>query len=484
MNIRQVCNILLVSLFAWNILSCSSCGNTDTNSKSSTQIDIEKQQNDSVVRFIDDNKVLLRKVLMPGVSFDSDVEINGKSYYAFYVIIIPKETDVVFSSCCCEHEYGLDRFAIDSFAVEPGNPRYSSVDGVLFSADTSLLILVPHRRKSYKVPTSTKKIEEYAFQFSNIEEIELPEGLEIIGDEAFSGCHKLKHVKLPSTVKELGEDAFGCYRTRYECVCDNSIEDVEIPKNSKLEKLGDRALYFAKHVYIPKYLTQKNISDCFNSPYVEVDAENPVYCSENGILFSKDKGILYCIPNRHYDELVIPSSVKKIEDIGWLEGIDKLVFNDHIEEIKKITTHVGEFIIRKDENCNSNHSKYCVVDGVLFSADTTMLIAFPALSKRDRYIVPKQVKVIGEGAFRNAKISSLVLPDGLKIIQDDAFAYCDNLKRIDIPLTVERIEGKYCFLSDSSKKVFIPQNIIFTEELEAENVEFIELNDEAESMDE
>lgn len=98
---------------------------------------------------------------------------------------------------------------------------------------------------------------------------------------------------------------------------------------------------------------------------MDVDPENPVYCSENGILFSKDKEILYCIPNRHYDELVIPNSVKKIDDFGWLDGIDKFVLNDHIEEIKKITTQVGEFIIRKDENCNSNHSKYCVVDGVL-----------------------------------------------------------------------------------------------------------------------
>ena len=483
MNIKQVCNILLVSLFAWNILSCSSCGNTDTNSKSSTQIDIEKQQNDSVVRFIDDNKVLLRKVLMPGVSFDSDVEINGKSYYAFYVIIIPKETDVVFSSCCCEHEYGLDRFAIDSFAVEPGNPRYSSVDGVLFSADTSLLILVPHRRKSYKVPTSTKKIEEYAFQFSNIEEIELPEGLEIIGDEAFSGCHKLKHVKLPSTVKELGDDAFGCYLTRDGIICYNSIEDVEIPKNSKLEKLGERALYYAKHVYIPKCLTQKNISECFNSPYVDVDAENPMYCSENGILFSRDKEILYSLPNRHFDELVIPSSVKKVGDIGTSEGIDKLVLNDNIEEIKKITTHVGEFVIRKGGNCNPAQAGYCVVDGVLFSADTTKLIAYPALSKRGRYKVPKQVKVIGESAFRDARISSLVLPDGLKIIQDDAFAYCDNLKRIDIPLSVESIEGNDCFLSDSPKKVFIPQ-ILITDQLQTENVEFVGRHDEDETVDE
>lgn len=477
MKIKQVCSFLLVSLFVCNIFICCSSGNTDNTSKTPTQIDSEKLQNDSIVRFIDE-KVLLRKVLKPGVWLNNFVEINGKSYEASYVIIIPKETDADFFSFC-DLEYGLD---IDSFAVEPGNPRYSSVNGVLFSADTSLLILAPNRIK-YKVPASTKKIGGFAFQSSNIEEIELSEGLEIIGDGAFSGCHKLKHVKLPSTVKELGDDAFGCYLTREGVNCDNSIEDVEIPKNSKLEKLGKRALYYAKHVYIPKCLTQKNISECFNSPYVDVDAENPIYCSENGILFSRDKEILYSLPNRHFDELVIPSSVKKVGDIGMSEGIDKLVLNDNIEEIKKITTHVGEFVIRKGGNCNPAQAGYCVVDGVLFSADTTKLIAYPALSKRGRYKVPKQVKVIGKSAFRNARISSLVLPDGLKIIQDDAFAYCDNLKRIDIPLSVESIEGNYCFLSDSPKKVFINQFLI-TEQLQTENVEFVGLSDDAEPMEE
>ena len=478
MKIKQVCSFLLGSLFVCNIFICCSSGNTDNTSKTPTQIDNEKLQNDSIVRFIDE-KVLLRKVLKPGVWLNNFVEINGKSYEASYVIIIPKETDADFFSFC-DLEYGLD---IDSFAVEPGNPRYSSVNGVLFSADTSLLILAPNRIKSYKVPASTKKIDGFAFQFSNIEEIELSEGLEIIGGGAFSGCHKLKHVKLPSTVKELGDDAFGCYLTRDGIICYNSIEDVEIPKNSKLEKLGERALYYAKHVYIPKCLTQKNISECFNSPYVDVDAENPMYCGENGILFSRDKEILYSLPNRHFDELVIPSSVKKVGDIGTSEGIDKLVLNDNIEEIKNITTHVGEFVIRKGGNCNPAQAGYCVVDGVLFSADTTKLIAYPALSKRGRYKVPKQVKVIGESAFRDARISSLVLPDGLKIIQDDAFAYCDNLKRIDIPLSVESIEGNYCFLSDSPKKVFINQFLI-TEQLQTENVEFVGLSDDAEPMEE
>ena len=89
MKIKQVCSFLLVSLFVCNIFICCSSGNTDNTSKTPTQIDNEKLQNDSIVRFIDE-KVLLRKVLKPGVWLNNFVEINGKSYEASYVIIIPK----------------------------------------------------------------------------------------------------------------------------------------------------------------------------------------------------------------------------------------------------------------------------------------------------------------------------------------------------------------------------------------------------------
>ena len=69
------------------------------------------------------------------------------------------------------------------------------------------------------------------------------------------------------------------------------------------------------------------------------------------------------------------------------------------------------------------------------------------------------------------------------LIQDEAFAYCDNLKRIDIPLSVESIEGNGCFISDSPKKVFIPQ-ILITDQLQTENVEFVGRHDEDETVDE
>ena len=55
----------------------------------------------------------------------------------------------------------------------------------------------------------------------SIEEIEIPEGVETIGECALRGCSRLKKVKLPKTIKTIGNMAFYMIR---------SIEEVEIPE--------------------------------------------------------------------------------------------------------------------------------------------------------------------------------------------------------------------------------------------------------------
>lgn len=51
------------------------------------------------------------------------------------------------------------------FAVEPGNPSFTAVDGVLFSRDMSVLICYPAGREadSYTIPDTVRRIEPMAF---------------------------------------------------------------------------------------------------------------------------------------------------------------------------------------------------------------------------------------------------------------------------------------------------------------------------------
>ena len=49
-----------------------------------------------------------------------------------------------------------------------------------------------------------KKIPRGAFSYcSSIEKIDIPEGVEVIGEMAFASCDELRTVKIPSTVTTL-----------------------------------------------------------------------------------------------------------------------------------------------------------------------------------------------------------------------------------------------------------------------------------------
>ena len=83
-----------------------------------------------------------------------------------------------------------------------------------------------------------------------------------IGQNAFAACTQLLAVQIPATVKSIGKTAFA------DC---------------------DKLLFFT------------------------VSADNPAYCDEDGVLYSKDKTSLLCYPcGRPCPEAIIPASVTYI----------------------------------------------------------------------------------------------------------------------------------------------------------------------------
>ena len=77
-------------------------------------------------------------------------------------------------------------------------------------------------------------------EFMDLEElisINIPNGIEIIGDSAFSHCESLESVVIPKSVKYIDHDAF------YRC----PLESVIIPKGCKLY-LDNKDLVFGGHM--------------------------------------------------------------------------------------------------------------------------------------------------------------------------------------------------------------------------------------------
>lgn len=61
------------------------------------------------------------------------------------------------------------------------------------------------------LPESLKRIEDEAFKGSSVVAVQLPDGCESIGAQAFANCKNLEEIYIPASVKSIADDAFeGC----------------------------------------------------------------------------------------------------------------------------------------------------------------------------------------------------------------------------------------------------------------------------------
>ncbi len=70
--------------------------------------------------------------------------------------------------------------------------------------------------KDFKIPSTITGIETRAFHMTNIEKIDIPEGVIQIAHGVFQACSKLEYVSLPSTLQQIGQYNFAkCNKLRF-----------------------------------------------------------------------------------------------------------------------------------------------------------------------------------------------------------------------------------------------------------------------------
>ena len=83
--------------------------------------------------------------------------------------------------------------------------------------------------ESITLPESVKKIGNAAFsQCYKLEQINLPQGITEIGESVFNGCKSLETIEIPDSVTKIGRNAFqDCHKLR-EIVIPNGVEEIGI----------------------------------------------------------------------------------------------------------------------------------------------------------------------------------------------------------------------------------------------------------------
>ena len=201
---------------------------------------------------------------------------------------------------------GKDPFALDisikEFNVSKDNQYYSSVDGVLFNKDQTLLIKYPlgNTRTQYIVPGSVVIIGHDSFCDSNLGEVVLPDSVIKIEGDAF-GYSRLQSIAFSNSVKNIDNSAFsGCnyLQTVYYNGTKSDWENIQIGygnedliaairlyNNSKLISGASLALDGSLKVNIK-----------FNADIAEADGY-----TINGEAFSTtDKTISYAVPAKDF----------------------------------------------------------------------------------------------------------------------------------------------------------------------------------------
>ena len=108
-----------------------------------------------------------------------------------------------------------------------------------------------------------------------------------------------------------------------------------------------------------------------------------------------------------------------------------------------------------------NHPLYKTIDGVLYSKDGSVLIAYPSGNMRASYQLIDSVVEIGSYAFYEANVAFIEFPSfdtsRVKKIGDKAFCKCRNLLQICFPNSIEEI-GQEAFSDCYEDVVFVVEN--------------------------
>jgi hypothetical protein len=100
--------------------------------------------------------------------------------------------------------------ALTGIEVVPGNPSFTSENGVLFNKNKSEIICCPGSKSGeYTIPSSVTTIGVLAFYFCDaLTGISIPDGVTTIEDGAFFSCASLTSITIPDNVTSIGREVF------------------------------------------------------------------------------------------------------------------------------------------------------------------------------------------------------------------------------------------------------------------------------------
>lgn len=337
-----------------------------------------------------------------------------------------KKAAVIFTAACMAASFSISVYAEETTDESDENTftdevlTYKKVDGGVYITDCDDNVSSVNISKEVD-GYAVIGVETNAFaECEKLKEVILPDSVKYMGESVFTGCTGLKKVKIPDGITEIPKQTFAL------CV---ELEEIEIPQS--VTTIGEYAFSYCNDLSwfdIPETIT--DISDyAFAYSVMGETLELPEGLESLGSLsFYYSQGL---------KTVTLPSTLNSVGSLAFLGCAD-----------------LTEYKVA------DGNTTYTAKNGILYTADMTNLVSYPAGKTDEVFNLPETVQYISDGAFfANTYVSEINLTDSLISLGTAAFSNCTSLKYMEIPAGVTELPDSLFCDCTSLREVVIPDTV-------------------------
>ncbi|MDE6798018.1 MAG: leucine-rich repeat domain-containing protein [Ruminococcus sp.] len=416
---------------------------------------------DFVYSVIDDNSVRIENcnsteiflVIPDTIDGMTVTELSGKAFgntpdRPYESISIPATVNYISEDNPFMYCVSLREITIDS-----ANENYIVEDGVLYTADKSMLICYPPKMegKNFTIPEGVVEIGVSGISGTELEEIKFPSTLESISDFGLDENVNLKSVDMGGTkLQYIGIAGFGDCSSMSEIVFPDTLIEIDTGAFLGCSALAEVTLpdslkTVGQYSFTGTAMTSITVPDSVTSigygAFGYADETTPVenfliigsYDSQ-AYVYSKDSDEDYGYKNDF--DFATPEAASEQAEYNSLE---KDIYNDF-----EYTAINGEAVITRYYGVNIKIEVPEEINGMPVTRIYTS--AFES-STAEEIIIPESVKTIDKLVFYSCMYLKNITINGAETIGESAFVMCDALETINISGNCKEIQGNEPFMS-------------------------------------
>ncbi|WP_208894971.1 transglutaminase domain-containing protein [Ureaplasma diversum] len=217
----------------------------------------------------------------------------------------------------------------------------------------------------------------------------------------------------------------------------NDNKEVKPPLSIKnkysVVAISQSALSTINHLYVHKNIKRIDYSSgTYQLKSFNVDQDNIVFSSLDGVLYSKDKTTLLVVPTQYTkDSITLSKNVKTILD--WKSSLDSL-------KLKSINVEAGNYWYGSFAN-------------ILYDNSFSKIIYVPRQINH-KVVVHSNTKLEANDFAFNNNIKEIILSEGIKTIPDYFINNLTNLELVHLPASLEKISKNAFTQANANKLAF------------------------------